>query len=94
MPTLRAMGSDTNVATRPVTLAAVSITAAMATSPKAYVNTYMAMLWMVIWAMKRMISANRPMIAGRLVIQYLIISNRLTFSPASRRSSRCPRSGA
>ena len=35
MPTLRATGSDTNVATRPVTLHAVSMTAAMATSPNA-----------------------------------------------------------
>ena len=35
IPSLRAMGSETNVAIKPVIFAAVSITAAMATSPNA-----------------------------------------------------------
>ena len=51
----------------------------------------MAMLMMVIWAMKRMISENRPITAGRFVIQYLIISPILAFSPASMGGTFSPR---
>ena len=49
------------------------------------------MLWMVICAMKRMISENRPMMAGRFVIQYLIISSNPTFSPGSIGATFSPR---